>query len=369
MFYVLHGTEEFQRSEELARRKAEILQDGMGDLNITVLDGNRVDLRELMDRSSAFPFLTQRRLIIVEGLLQRYEKHPSGDEEDPDDAAPPPAADEVARLAAYLPTMPETTRLVFVESKQIGARNPILRMAKKPVGFARAYLPLSGGDLGDWIGKRAKEKGVAIDQAAVKAMVALVGNDLRRIDGELEKLAAYAAYQRAITAEDVRSLVPEDLDKTVWALVDALGNRQPQQALNLLEDTMDQRDPRARQPLYYLAMFARQMRLILAYRDLAAQGLRQGEIQNEMHLAEYPFRKVQEQAGKFEDVELDEILARVLDVDQALKTGRAEGPLALEMLILDICSRRPASPHHTSSRSRTRSASATSLSSPEPRSR
>ena len=43
MFYILHGDEEFLRSEEVARLKAEILSDGMGDLNITTLDGRRVD--------------------------------------------------------------------------------------------------------------------------------------------------------------------------------------------------------------------------------------------------------------------------------------------------------------------------------------
>ena len=367
MYYILHGTEEFLRSEEVARLKAEILKDGMGDLNITVLNGRRIDLREILDACSALPFLTQRRLIVVEGLLAHLEKR-RGDQESED--TPPPAGDAAERLSAYLPTMPETTRLVFVEDRDLSARNPILKLAtQQKAGYVRAFKPLTGAGLAKWIRQRAKGKGVEIQAAAVALLPTYTGSDLRRLDGELEKLAALGDYARPITADDVRTLVTADLEKEVWALVEALGNRQGREAMRLLQEAFRQR----KHELYLLTMIARQIRLILSAKDLSQQSREPEDIRRELRLSgRFPVHKLLQQARQFTMEELEAMLGRVLDVDQAIKTGRSEGPLALEMLVLETCGRRDpasASAHQTRNRSRTRSASATSLSSPDPRSR
>ncbi len=240
MFYILHGDEEFLRSEEVARLKAEILSDGMGDLNITTLDGRRVDLRELMDLCSTLPFLTQRRLIIVEGLLQRLEKRRgNGDEAD---ATPAPVGDEAERLAAYLPTMPDTTRLVFVEAKIPGRAAPDPPAGRQAAERLRPRLPAAGGsDLQASATPARQKKGQNSRGLRRHSLPTYTGNDLRRLDAELEKLAALAGYQRAITADDVRALVTPDVENEIWNLVDALGHRQGRTAMRLLAGGLQQR--------------------------------------------------------------------------------------------------------------------------------
>jgi len=70
MYYVFHGDEEFRCSQAVAKLKAQIISDGMGDLNIVVLDGSKVGLGELVGACNAVPFLTDRRLVIVEVFLR-----------------------------------------------------------------------------------------------------------------------------------------------------------------------------------------------------------------------------------------------------------------------------------------------------------
>ncbi|MBC7256642.1 MAG: hypothetical protein H5T66_11130, partial [Chloroflexi bacterium] len=63
------------------------------------------------------------------------------------------------------------------------------------------------------------------------------------------------------------------------------------------------------------------------------------------------------QAQQFRAEELERLLRRVLEMDQAIKTGRIEGRLALDLLILEMCQRRPAAvspPYQGSRASRTR---------------
>jgi len=370
MFYIFYGEDEFRRSEEIAHFRREIVRDGMGDLNISVYDGRRVDLTELLDACSAVPFLTDRRLIIVEGLLQRLESRGrvSGDA-DGDAPAERAEGGEADRLCAYLPALPETTRLVFVEEGGLSRRNPVLRLAKTlgNKAYVKEFQLLSGKPLAAWVRQRARAKGVDVDAEALDVLISATGNDLRRVDQELEKLAGLVGYQGVISAQEVRALVAEDIQEDVFGLVDALGIRRPREAMRLLREALDA----GANELYLLSMVARQIRLLLAARDMGDRGMSPADVQRKLRLHPFVALKLQPQVGRFTVQELQRIQRRVLKADHEIKTGRVEPSLALEMLVLDICrSRSGAAEHHQGrNRRRTRSAKVNSSSSPDPRSR
>jgi len=115
MFYLFHGEDEFSRSETVADFKKKMGDPGLAELNITVFDGRKVALGELQHACDSVPFMADRRLVIVEGLLARLESR--GQKE------------RLERLTQYLKLLPETTRLVFVENKPIGKSNPVHRLA------------------------------------------------------------------------------------------------------------------------------------------------------------------------------------------------------------------------------------------------
>jgi len=366
MFYVLHGTEEFRRSEEIARFKQEIAKDGMGDLNIITLDGRRLEVQELINVCSAVPFLTDRRLIITEGFLERFEPaRPSGKSSD---QSLTKDHDE-QRLSAFLAKMPPTTRLVFLENKTLSRRNPILMLAKSEQnGYVKAFEPLQATQLEAWLSQRAREKGVTIEREAARLLAESVSNDLRRLDREIEKLAGYADYQRSITVQDVQNLVSADLQHDIFALVDALGSRKPRLAMHHLQTAQGTRA----NELYVLSMIARQVRLILAAKDLAeVQKRSPQEVQSALHISHgFIVKKLLSQAQQFTLDELQSLQRHILQTDQSIKTGRIKAPLALELLVLDICQRRKKNDTHQGKRrSRTCSAKASSRSSPAPRSR
>ena len=70
-FYVFHGRDEFTRSETLASFKRRLGSPDMVDLNTAYLDGQRLTLAELRHTCDAIPFLADKRLVIVKGLLTR----------------------------------------------------------------------------------------------------------------------------------------------------------------------------------------------------------------------------------------------------------------------------------------------------------
>jgi len=352
MYYIFHGDEEFTLSEEVAKLRAQIMGDGMGDLNITVLDGRKASLDEVVSACNTLPFLTSRRLVIVENLLQRFDPQ----ERAGDRAGAPSESDPAEKLAAYLPHLPPTTRLLFVESRSLSPKNPILKGAgQTKEAYVREFVKSAEGEAQNWALRRAKEKGASLSREVASLLISLVGHDLRLLDQELEKLAAHANYARPITEDDVRALVSPTYEDDIFALVDSFGLRDRQNAMRQLQQLL----ANGANELYLLTMIARQFRQILSVKDLAEERrLNSKDIRKELRIShDFIVEKLLRQGRQFSMEELEAILRQVLEVDQAIKTGRIEGRLALELLVVELCQRRAGSPERSyqgKSRSRTR---------------
>ncbi len=169
-YYILHGQDELTRSETLDSLKARLGSPELVQLNTTVFDGARVTLAELKNTCDTIPFLTQRRMVIVRGLLKRLMS--------------PGKKDSAwqkkyrAGLAEYLPQLPETARLIFVEAEQLPKNHSILRLAQKDeAGYVRLFAPPK--DLVGWVKRRADAQGAKFSPQAAVVRVEAVGADQR----------------------------------------------------------------------------------------------------------------------------------------------------------------------------------------------
>ena len=123
--------EEFGRSEELASLRARLAagDQAMAQLNTTILEGKNLTLGELRHACDTIPFMSDRRLVIVHGLLSwLVQGKGAGTQKSQEPASRRSFLDE---LTAYLPTLPPTTRLVFVEERTLTASHPVLKLAQE----------------------------------------------------------------------------------------------------------------------------------------------------------------------------------------------------------------------------------------------
>jgi len=325
MFYLLHGEDEFRRSEALAQMKEKMGDPAMADLNTVIFDGHQVTLGELIHACNAVPFLADRRLVIVKGLLAKLESERSkmGGEETAFERG----------LVDYLQRVPESTRLVFLEDKSIGEDNPIHQLAlAHELGYVKEFKPLQGKDLRHWIAQRAEKKGGQILPSAVEELAAFVGNDLRLLDQEIDKLMAYVNGVRPINTEDVRLLVSYVQEASIFEMVDALGRRDGERAIELLHELLD----RDVAPPYLLYMITRQFRIMLQVKELESRRVGRREIGEELKLRQFIVDKGLQQARNFSFEKLEAAYRKLLETDMVLKTGRTEPVLALDMLIVEL---------------------------------
>jgi DNA polymerase-3 subunit delta len=314
MIYLLYGPDEYARSEALATIKAQIPPD-LADLNVATLDGRRLKLDALIGACEVFPFLADRRLVIVQDLL-KYQK--AGKERD--------------EMRAYLERVPATCDLLFVENEDFDKRNAVFTYLKK-VAEVREFLPKEGAELLRWLAERATLLGAKLDTSAAQRLIGYVGADSRTLVNELGKLASYAGRGGRISADAVELLVQDGQEQSLFAFIDELSARRRGAALQSLRRLFD--DGQA--ATYILFMVARQVRILLGVKELAAQRLRPDDIASQLGQRPFVVRKALEQVRGFSDAELSQLHDRVLALDHASKTGRVQAETGLELLVAELC--------------------------------
>jgi DNA polymerase-3 subunit delta len=333
MFYVFDGDDAFSLREELAGLMAKMGDPATQDLNTTTLDGQRTTLAEIHHHCDTLPFLADRRLVIVKGLLARLAQRGAGN------------ADKqfLADLVDYLPHLPPTTRLIFVDTVKLGRRHPVVALARdSDSGHIKTFEAPTGGRLARWVRSRVKQAGAKIEPQAVEVLCAFVGNDLYQLNHEIDKLAAYtddprqdekpSSGRRSITRDDVLLLTPHARQASIFDMVDALGQRDGRTASRIYHQLLDAGD----HPLALLAMITRQFRLMIQVQELAPQLGTPQAIARELKQNPYPIQKILIQSKNYSPDQLRQVYHKLLDTDFEIKTGRMEATLALDTLIAGL---------------------------------
>jgi DNA polymerase-3 subunit delta len=328
VFYLLHGPDEFAIAEFVDALKEKMGDPAMASLNTTLFDGRSVTLAELRGACDAMPFLSPRRLVIVEGWLTKL----LGKTEDGEGEGTAASSKEtLGALVAYLPALPETTALVFVEKREIPERNAVLRAAASNAwGFVKFFDAPKGEALVRWIQARAKREQGEFTREAAHALAA-ADPDPRALDNEILKLLTYVDFARPVELADVEALTPAGGEAKIFDLVDAIGQRRGPPALRELHKLLEREEP-----LYVLGMIVRQFRYMLLAKEMLEARASETEIAKTLGLHPYPTEKICAQARNFSLPALEHVYRRLLDYDTDIKTGQVESGAALDTLVASL---------------------------------
>ena len=312
MFYVFHGDDDYSRQETLNDLLAKMGDRAMLELNTSRFEGN-VPFAELRRVCDSIPFLAKWRVVLVKNGLTAN-----------------PAKEFQEPLLAYLPHLPETTRLVFLESAPLPAGNKILKFAEQTKsGYVRLFTRPEGSSLEKWIRQRVEQQGNQISPRALHLLVINIGNDLTILNGEIEKLTLYCGSGQTIEADTVQLLCPYVAEASIFDLVDALGGRNSRKAAGLLHQKLTD----GTDPFYLFAMFIRQFRLLIQVKALAEAGEKPPTISKAVGIHSYVAGKLFQQAQSFSLPQLEQIYRHLLEIDVGIKTGRSEIVTALNLFL------------------------------------
>lgn len=330
MLHVLIGEDDFFVRQALEEIKKTIGDETALLTNTTVLDGRQVTVEQLRNAGETVPFLSEKRLVIVEGLLGRFEPAGGIGRKKTNRLS---GKDDVKAFADGMKQLPEFTELVLIDGRT-GSNNPLLRELIT-ITRLRSFPLLKDSQLRQWINQRVAGAGGSISPQAVNSLVRFVGNDLWLMSGEVAKLSVYAAGRR-IEEEDVQALVSNTREAGVFAMVDAIIEFRASQAQESLQQLLKQ----GAAPSQLLVMISRQIRIIFQIKEMRKLKKTRAEIQKKLGLtSDFVLRKAWEQSDRYTSVRLGEVYHRLLETDLAIKTGRYDGDLALDILIAELAQR------------------------------
>jgi DNA polymerase-3 subunit delta len=274
-------------------------------------------------------------LIVVTDLLPRFAARRKLSVGKKKTRAAAKDTDELTPLVTALTNLPPSTELVLLEGET--KETNVLFKALKDVARVRQFPALKDRDIPQWVRQRVEEAGAAITPAAAALLGRLVGRNLWVLASEVEKLILYTAGRR-IEEADVHALTSAAREANIFELVDAVFDAKHARAETLLESLLQAGES----PTGIIVMLHRQLRLILLCQEFQRQGLRDRALQQRLGLAwDFMLRRVQDQARRFSRRQIEDAYQRLLAADRAIKTGRYDGDLALNVLIVEIGTRAP----------------------------
>jgi len=349
MFILLSGKDEFSAYEELARIRT---SDDFG-YNQDSFTGESADLAAIRNTCDTMPFLAAKRLVVLEGLPK--PRKGKGDEDDTaeDDSSPapeqpvaPPGKGKRGKKAAaagigprafaqgladYIASLPDTTMLVILVPEDLKADHPLMQAARH-YGKSHVFAKPSGAQLNDWVVRRARSQQRRLAPDAAHMLVESLGDDLRLLASEIDKLCTYVGEGGEIRVEDVRALTPVARQSKVFDLTDALARRDTSAALALLHELLAQGES----PLGIVALTAYQTRSLMQVKLLSDRGMAAHQIASVAGIAPFVVEKSLRLARRFTIAQLEAAHRTLLEIDTSLKRSRMTPELALDLLVLEF---------------------------------
>ena len=331
MLHFYFGPDDFRLDEEYGRLRDSLNADGLLETNTTLLPARGLRPPELIQHVAAAPFLAAARLVVVEGLLSSL-------------GGGQPVLREWQPLLDVISELPPTNHLALLEA--VPKRDQQLALGRS--ALAKALRALESADLkefrelriygrdgeasevAEWVRARSGERGVEMAPPAVQELVDLVGANLWSLATEIDKLGRYASG-RAVSVDDVRALTPESAEAGIFDLVDAVVEGRGGPALLLLRRMLEHgTDTRSN----IRAMIARQLRNLVRATELLERGADQRAVGEATGVRNpFPLGKLMRQARATGGAAAEAALREMERSDHAVKTGRIDEVLALELLL------------------------------------
>lgn len=308
--YLLYGAEAYLRKQYRDRLKNAIIGDD--NMNYHYYEGKDISIGEVIDQAETLPFFAERRLIILEnsGFFK------SGGEQ----------------LAEYLSAPSDTTFFLFVET-EVDKRSRLYKAASSK-GCAVEFAIQDENTLKKWILGMVKKENKKISESALNFLLEKTGTDMENIRKETEKLFCYCMDKEAITEADIEEICTKRIGNHIFDMVSAIADKKQKQALELYYELLAQKEP----PMRILFLIARQFNLLLQVKELKGKGYQNKAIGEKVGLPGFIAGKYVVQASRFKTREIRDAVEACVAAEEAIKTGRLNDNMSVEMLLIQYSS-------------------------------
>lgn len=326
VIYIFDGDDEYAINESIDKIRTKLGDASIAEMNTTRLDGRLCTMTQIEDATATVPFLATRRLVVLTKPTARLVDK-----------------QQQENFINFLNKEKPTTKLILVDYEFLTSErdrrdsklNWLEKWATSPEQSKRVYIrhhPQPGGAvMAKWIQNHATSLGGQFTPQGATALANQIGEDTRLTTQEIQKLLTYVNFARPVDADDVEHLTPLAARIGDFDLVNALRERNGRKAQALLHRSLQEEDPRQ---IFYKIID--QVRTLIIAREILEEHGTVNDFPKSLKIRYYPSRLALESAPSFSIKFLELIFHRLLELDEAIKTGQIDTELALELLVIEL---------------------------------
>jgi DNA polymerase-3 subunit delta len=310
--YLLFGPEDYLRDRAAQAITDLVLHEApLREFNESRYSLTNTDVRDAIATAEQMPMMTLRRVVRISDFYKLREE------------------DEGA-LMKYVARPAESSVVIFTASDLDKRRKLTKTLMNACVSVEFAHL--SGDDLKKWAESRLRELDVSIDSRTLNHILALVGEDARRLSNELDKLATAALPTRNITMKLVDALVVHSRELNIFDLSDQLIARDGKRALQTLKRLLDDRT----EPVVLIGTLAGTYHRLAIAKELMSQGAPEVEVSRVVPMWGKKREDFLATARRSNADTLARSIKLIAEADLAIKTSRGTPRMQIELLVCEL---------------------------------
>jgi len=333
MIIFLYGEDTFRSRQKLNELKEKFLREiDPAGYSLTVLESDKITMEKINQAIGSISLLSKKRMIVIENIFNKKEEL------------------FFEQLLGYFKNKKEAQDdniIIFwddVKSGEKGITKTKLQffnyLAKQK--FAQEFKALTNLEILNWTKIQIEKRGGQISKEALSLLIALTGADSWQLNQEIDKLINFKSGQKlnlgdehsvaGIEVADVHENVQGIFDDKIFALTDAISNRNRASAVKLFEDQLEM----GKSEDYLLNMIIRQIKILLQVRQALDSGFNSKKLTSVLKLHPFVAQKCISQVRNFSLLSLRNFLSNLVKIDYLMKNGRTDVKTALNLLMAKL---------------------------------
>lgn len=316
LIYLFTGTSEIFIKNRMNR----IIQSfNKYEYTIIKYDMETTSLSTVLSDAITVPFLEELKIIILKNPKFLTKSATS-------------TKDEIKAMLKYLKNPCDSTLLIIdATNTVINQSNEIYKMLKN-VARIIDYPDPEEIELKGWIVRSFDANGIDIKDDALTLLLEYIGDDQARLSQEIDKLSSYVGKGGTIRKEDIKMLVPKNINNEIYLLIKAIINHD----LALTNQIYDNLITHTKDSLTIFSLISNKFKELLSTYRLLKYGYSQSDIAKFYNVSTGKAYYIVQEARAFKLSDLEFYIDKLAELDYQIKSGKLDKTIGLELLLLKL---------------------------------
>jgi DNA polymerase-3 subunit delta len=212
--YWLEGEEDYYIDKLMLEAEHNLLPEAEASFNLTVFYGREANWADIVNACMRYPMFAERQVVLLKEAQQMKD---------------------LDKLESYISNpLSSTVFVVGHKEKKVDGRSKLARILKDKTELLQTKK-MYDNLLPGWTEKLVQSKGYQINQKALLLLVDHIGNDLSRIENEINKLLLNIGSRTTITEDDIENYVGVSKDFNVFELQNAIAKKDLPKAIRIIQ--------------------------------------------------------------------------------------------------------------------------------------